>query len=221
MSGSFGHGSFGREAFEQGSLDFGDGTGAGGPEPAQPWWDRLFFAIKPPPELVPAILGLAESERRGWALRGRPLDPDRLHATLFAFPLRRGVPGGLLELLGRVAAEVAAPPFRVGFSHAKSYDGPKRSHAFVLHGGGAETAALAAFQAQLCSALVRHGCAPDWPMRFDPHVTLLYDNRVVSEHAVPPVSWTVEDFVLVHSLVGRTQHIECGRWPLRASAAVH
>jgi hypothetical protein len=31
----------------------------------------------------------------------------------------------------------------------------------------------------------------------------------------------VQDFVLVHSLVGRTQHIECGRWPLRAGAAVH
>ncbi len=216
--GSLGHGSFGPSG--QGSLDFGEADGQASGEP-QPWRDRLFFAIKPPAELAPVIQDLAERERRGWALKGRPLSAERLHATLFAFPLRRGAPAELVALLGRVAAEVEAAPFMVGFSQVRSYDGPKRSHAFVLRGEGRETAALTAFQARLHATLVRHGCAPDWPMRFDPHVTLLYDRRVVGEYAVAPVRWTVQDFVLVHSLVGRTQHIECGRWPLRTGAAVH
>lgn len=220
--GPIGHGLIAHGSFGQGSLDFGADDRVDGAAPAQPWWDRLFFAIKPPPQVTPMIQGLAERERRGWALKGRPLISARLHATLFAFPLRRGVPEELLDLLGRVAADVEAGPFQVRFSHAKSYSGPKRSHAFVLHAAGQEAAALVAFQAELRATLVRHGCAPDWPMRYDPHLTLLYDHRVVSDHAVEPVSWTVEDFVLVHSLVGRTQHIECGRWPLSGGgAAVH
>lgn len=47
-----------------------------------------------------------------------------------------------------------------------------------------------------------------------PHVTLLYDDRHVAEHAVDTIRWTVQEFVLVHSLVGQTLYIPLGRWPL-------
>jgi 2'-5' RNA ligase len=51
--------------------------------------------------------------------------------------------------------------------------------------------------------------------KFTPHVTLLYDDRMVPEQAVEPISWRVREFVLTHSLLGKTQHVELGRWPLR------
>jgi len=50
---------------------------------------------------------------------------------------------------------------------------------------------------------------------FTPHVTLLYDGRVVTERLVEPIRWTVREFVLVRSLLGKTRHIVIGRWPLR------
>jgi 2'-5' RNA ligase len=43
-------------------------------------------------------------------------------------------------------------------------------------------------------------------------VTLLYDDHLVAEHAVEPVSWVVREFALVHSLIGKTSHIVLGRW---------
>jgi 2'-5' RNA ligase len=46
-------------------------------------------------------------------------------------------------------------------------------------------------------------------------VTLLYDERGIAEHAIEPVSWTVREFVLVHSLRGQSKYIPLGRWPLR------
>ncbi len=48
-----------------------------------------------------------------------------------------------------------------------------------------------------------------------PHVTLLYDSRLVPEQPVEPVRWTVTEFVLVHSHQGLGRHEELGRWALR------
>jgi 2'-5' RNA ligase len=50
---------------------------------------------------------------------------------------------------------------------------------------------------------------------FVPHMTLLYDRRMVAEQAVDPVRLAVSDFTLVHSLVGQSRYIELARWPLR------
>lgn len=49
---------------------------------------------------------------------------------------------------------------------------------------------------------------------FTPHVTLLYDDRSVAPQAIEPIAWTVREFVLVHSLLGRTEHRILGRWSL-------
>ena len=51
--------------------------------------------------------------------------------------------------------------------------------------------------------------------RFVPHMTLLYDTRMVAERPIEPMRLTVRDFALVHSLVGQSRYIELARWPLR------
>ena len=51
--------------------------------------------------------------------------------------------------------------------------------------------------------------------RFTPHVTLLYDHCHVTAQPVPAIAWRVHGFVLVHSLLGRTEHRVLGRWELR------
>jgi RNA 2',3'-cyclic 3'-phosphodiesterase len=36
---------------------------------------------------------------------------------------------------------------------------------------------------------------------------LLYDTADVAEHAIDPVTWTVAEFWLVHSLLEQTRHV--------------
>jgi 2'-5' RNA ligase len=50
--------------------------------------------------------------------------------------------------------------------------------------------------------------------QFTPHVTLLRDRISVPEQEIEPICWTAREFVLVHSLLGQTQHIPLGRWSL-------
>jgi 2'-5' RNA ligase len=50
---------------------------------------------------------------------------------------------------------------------------------------------------------------------FNPHMTLLYDHRLVAEQVIDhPLHWTATEFALIDSHVGHS-HYEClGTWPL-------
>lgn len=48
---------------------------------------------------------------------------------------------------------------------------------------------------------------------FAPHVTMAYGERV-PEFPVDPITWTVDEFVLIDSWVGQSKHVALGRWPL-------
>jgi len=37
----------------------------------------------------------------------------------------------------------------------------------------------------------------------------------VKPFAIQPIAWTVVDFVLIHSVLGKTVHNHLGRWALR------
>jgi 2'-5' RNA ligase len=50
--------------------------------------------------------------------------------------------------------------------------------------------------------------------RFNPHVTLLYRKGPPFSQPVAPISWRVDELVLVHSHVGLTRHDIVRRWPL-------
>jgi len=75
---------------------------------------------------------------------------------------------------------------------------------------------LKAFQQRLQLAVAEVGVYPNRGFRFDPHVTLAYGQEDGFRHQVWPISWRAEEFVLIHSLVGLTEHVELGRWPLEA-----
>lgn len=52
---------------------------------------------------------------------------------------------------------------------------------------------------------------------FEPHVTLLRDRTRVAklgERVIEPIGWTVRDFVLIHSFLGRGRYQFYGRWQL-------
>ncbi len=80
--------------------------------------------------------------------------------------------------------------------------------------GGEGVAAIKAMRQVLSAALAGAGQRRVAATQFTPHVTLLYDDKLVAEQPIPPIGWTVTEFVLIHSLLGKTEHIPLGRWPL-------
>lgn len=108
-------------------------------------------------------------------------------------------------------------PFDIVFDRAVSFarNGDKR--AFVLRAGG-DLVALIEFYRELDIAMTRAGF--NGRSSFLPHMTLLYDGRIIAEHEVETVRWTARDFVLLHSAPqkGRRQasYTELGRWSLQA-----
>ena len=75
----------------------------------------------------------------------------------------------------------------------------------------------------LCRALALGMIRTEVPIRAGwrstPHATLLYRRGEPLRQCIDPTSWTVTEFVLIHSHVGLGLHQELGRWPLRVPSA--
>lgn len=177
--------------------------------------DRLFFAIFPDAGAAAQIARLAQQLREEHGLRGKPLKTERFHVTLHHLGDYAGLPQDLVEVACAAAASLAAAPFDVTFDRAASFSTAPRNRPFVLRGGDG-VASLIAFQQTLGDALKKTVLRRWAKPAYTPHVTLLYDDRSVPEQAVPAVSWTASEFVLIHSLIGQTLHVPLARWPLRA-----
>ncbi|HET9835294.1 MAG TPA: 2'-5' RNA ligase family protein [Rhodanobacteraceae bacterium] len=179
--------------------------------------DRVFFAVHPDAQAAQRIVALAHSVRAAHGLRGNPLREDRVHVTLHHLGDHAGLPESLIATATEAAARMAAQPFEVSFDWVASIPGRARKRPCVLRSGdGNSNAALFALQHALGEELRVSGLARYVERRFTPHVTLLYDERPVAPQAVPPIGWTVRELVLVHSLIGRSEHRVLGRWGLSA-----
>lgn len=175
--------------------------------------DPLFFAIFPDGDAAERISQLARRLRREHGLKGRPLATERFHVTLHYLGDFIGLPQGIVDKAIAVATATAMPSFEVAFDRAASFSGRAGNRPFVLRGSDG-VAALTSFRDVLATALKKAGLASRAIPRYTPHVTLLYDGRCIAEQAIDKVSWTVREFVLVHSLVGQTLHVPLARLPM-------
>ncbi len=177
--------------------------------------DRLFIGIFPPASVTARISRTADELRARHALTGKPLAPERFHVTLFHLGDYVGLPEALARSAVEAAATVNAGAFEVRFDFAESFAAKSASLPLVLRASTGEDP-LMDFQARLGNALRKAGLGRHVGTHFTPHVTLLYDAKSVAREPVEPVGWTVNEFVLVHSLLGRRRHVHFGRWPLHA-----
>jgi 2'-5' RNA ligase len=191
-----------------------------GIEAAAPRNDRLFLALFPPAAAAEQLAALSAQQRIACGLSGQPLKTDRFHITLHHLGDYAGFPPGLVEAAKTAAASVRMPPFEVRVDQAMSFTNrnQRRNGPFVLLANDTWEGVWT-LQRVLGIALAKAGLGRHAEKEFVPHVTMLYDDAVVPQHEVPPVSWLATDFVLVHSLIGQTKHIHLGRWPLRGDAA--
>jgi RNA 2',3'-cyclic 3'-phosphodiesterase len=197
--------------------------------------DGLFFALFPDvrsagriDRIAHRVCGMQRDVRRD-VQRGMrpgtsapvPLGPDRYHVTLHHLGnYAGGLPQATVARAIRAASTVRMNAFAVAFDRAEDFRG--RPLVLRAHEGAL---ALMEFRFALGKALETAGFAGRTRAPFTPHITLAYrdparDPADVKRRFIErldeteSVSWTVCDFVLVHSLLGRTRHIALARWPL-------
>ncbi|WP_439891252.1 RNA 2',3'-cyclic phosphodiesterase [Ralstonia sp. 25C] len=175
---------------------------------------RLFLAVKPDAETAQHIARLIEQLRPVVGFKGKALRAERLHVTLhhvgdFVQP----PPDDLVARVRAAAEGLALPAFDASFNQVVSFHGRRDHRPFVLLGNEG-VAELMAFQSALGDALLRAG-VPVSHGHFKPHITLLYDRGGFAPKPVEPITWTVREFVLIHSWLGKTRYDELGRWALK------
>ncbi len=175
--------------------------------------DRLFLAIFPDSETATQIARLSESLRVSLGLHGKPLKTERFHITLHHLGDYAGLPSGLVDAAKTAGATLGENAFDIEFNRVESFSGRPQNRPFVLRGDqGLES--LHSFRQALSVALAREGLGKRVSGPFTPHLTLLYDHSIVPSTQIPPIHWKASEFVLVHSLLGKTQHIRLASWPL-------
>lgn len=175
--------------------------------------DRLFFALQPDADTSARIARLGHELRAAHGLTGRVTAPERLHATLLHLGDYVGFPDDLARRAIAVAAALPAlAQFDVTFDRVMSFRRPS-SLPFMLRGSD-DVIGLKTLQQSL-EAAMRKAQVITKRESFNPHVTLLYDDKGIAEQSIAEaVGWRVNEFVLVHSLLGKTRHIVLKRFAL-------
>jgi RNA 2',3'-cyclic 3'-phosphodiesterase len=182
-----------------------------------PLWDdgqvlhNVFFAVRPNPETAAAIARLAHGVVRDLRLTAHLLPPERLHVSLYALGVhRRSYPLSVINEARAIASTVSLAPFLVEFDRVKAFAGGNGKRALALTGGEG-VIGLNRLQQALSSAMSKAG-VPIRQRRFTPHLTMMYAD-CACELFIEPMFWTVDEFVLVDSLYGRSKHVLLDRWP--------
>ncbi len=163
----------------------------------------LYIMAKPPAEICDQIIALPRNDPGRGA--------DLLHVTLLSlFDVHYAPPEWL-------PAVVAALDSFEGPAFPLTFDRIENRKAVTLR-----TRAPLAEARGVQAALVRHLLERKAPMMLgttpEPHVTINYHGDRLRAQAIAPIGWTVDEILLIESVVGKTTHIEHGRWRLKAGA---
>lgn len=176
--------------------------------------DRLFFAAHPDADASARIAALTQSLQRELALKGKAIPAERRHLTLLfvgTFPV---LPEGLSQRLAEAANDVRCDAFELCLDRVTSFDRRPVNRPIVLL--APSEGPVARLHDALATRLQAAGLPFEAHRPYRPHLTLLYDDQRVAPRAVEPVAWTVREFLLMRSLVGRSAHVPLARWPLAA-----
>lgn len=159
----------------------------------------LYVMAKPPPAVQARIAALPRNDP------GR--GPDLLHVTLLTlFDLHRAPPGWLPAVVAALDV-FESPPFPLAFDRIEN----RKAVTLRTREPLAEARAVQA-------ALVRHLLEARAPMMLgttpEPHLTINYAGDRLRAETIAPIGWTVDEILLVESVVGQARHVEHGRWRL-------
>jgi 2'-5' RNA ligase len=175
--------------------------------------NSVFFALYPNPCAARRLHRLAWHLRHKHGLNGRPLADRRLHVSLCNVGDYTRLTSGAAAAIDEAMATITMRPFLVAFNEAKSFKSGQKQPVVLVGDDG--VAGLMLFQRELVAALDKTAIGRRKQRAYNPHVTLLYDDRRIPDQPVEPISWIVREFALVCSLHGQGRHIRLARWPLR------
>lgn len=182
---------------------------------------RLFFALFPSAAAVEKILELGTGLKGQFVLTGKLHAPNRLHLTLDHLGDFESMPYDAVKAACEAASglQVRSSRFSVQLDRVVSFGHNAQKRPLVLRDSGEANLMLKAFRINLWDALAAKDVSGGPRSSFTPHVTLLYDAQVVSEHTVDPITWEANEFVLLHSAMQETRYEILGRWPLPVQPA--
>lgn len=171
---------------------------------------RLFFALQPDRTTLQALHTLQRCLEPN---KGRPVPPERMHATLlFMGDQTTETLNRLLE----IASGLELPPCGLVLDRLGHF--PRASVAWL--GPSRVPPELEAFQARLAAAVAAAGIGFD-DKRWRMHVTIYRNLRKrPGRIAFEPIEWPLRDFQLMESVQDRSGlEYRCrGRWPAKISA---
>ena len=154
---------------------------------------RLFFALWPPQELRTRIVRATRAEVRGTG--GKPTPSENLHITLH---FAGSTPETHIAPLIERAMDLQPEPFELTLDH---YGYWQRSRTLWM--GVRETPPAMMELARDLARIARELGLPRQRRALLPHMTLARKvNRLTPKDPPPPITWTVDDFVLVDSELG-------------------
>lgn len=169
---------------------------------------NLFLAIFPDSRTAQHIAELANKLHQARGMKGRTRPVDHLHVTLLFFGGFTEISESVIETISRRGGVVAGSvkPFEISFNRVLSFRGKTENHPVVLVAEEREneTKRLHRLLHAEFSKPVSSATASTPP--FVPHVTLLYDRQELAALPIEPVTWTVNEVVLVQSEVGATKY---------------
>jgi len=173
----------------------------------------LYFALQPPPEAQAQALALANAARGKHRLSAKPGLPARLHVSLNHVGDFKRPPGPVVDKAVEAAETVAARPFLVQFNRMGTWGVGEGDRPIVLWGDEG-VIGVNALYSTIHKAMRRLDMAPRREAEIAPHMTLLRDKAEMPETFIEPLTWRVEEFVLIHAVHGEGRFDIVGRFPL-------
>lgn len=179
--------------------------------------ERLVFGLWPGESAATEIVEALQELRNDGCGEGRAQRPDRYHLTLNCVGDHSELPIDVVESARHIATQLRFAAFDVWLDRIGSYTGARGAAGLITLQGDAGVIDVVRLQRKLADEMRRGGLGKyvrKGP--FTPHISLLYGARPMAQRSIRPVRWTVREFLLVHSEVGRTRHHRLGEWPLQA-----
>lgn len=182
---------------------------------AKPEYEHnYFFALSPNPGLRKQLALVADELKTANALEGSWISSERYHLTLHHLGQFPEIRTDLVNRAIAAANKIQTQAFDIKLDQFMCFDSKTGKFPCVLT-STTESLALKNFWQLLKNNLFAVRLGQNLTNNFTPHATLLYSRQpVIETHITTPIHWRVTDFVLIESLVGKSEHIELGRWPL-------
>jgi len=171
---------------------------------------NYFFALLPDSAAKASADRRAKALSHWFELTGRPRT-DKYHVSLWGWSAAAEPDGQGLALMRRAAQRVRQDPFKLTFDEVASFAQRAEKKAVVMTGRDTVIGVN-----RLHDALDREMRAAGFRgqrLSRQPHLTLLYDRRLIPLVGVRPLSWLATDFVLIRSAREKPYDI-LGCWPL-------